>query len=149
MGEHEMLTQGPARRARQSSMHARRGLRGTAFRWAVGVLLLAACGTDDGISRDEARGRATSAICGHESTCQDIGPGLTYETLADCQRVASANIDLLWPAESCDGHISSVELDGCLSDIREAPCLTASDFFAGLAKCQSASVCTLTVTSKE
>jgi hypothetical protein len=104
-----------------------------------------ACGGEDDGSFPSAKARAVRTICDHASNCQLIGPGLTYETLMDCRSVAAANVDLLWPADNCKGRISQPELETCITAIGGASCLSASDFFDELSKCQATNVCALTV----
>jgi len=107
----------------------------------------AGCGSDKDGSYLTAKKRAARTICEHAATCQLIGPGLTFETRADCDLVAAANVELLWPAERCGSSISQPELETCLGDIGGAACSSASDYFDELSKCQPGNVCTEEVES--
>jgi len=111
---------------------------------ALGAALLGAinCG---GVSNDDlqtARNQATTASCNYYRMCNQIGPGLTFETSQDCQTQALSFWTSQWPTAACDGKIVSSAVTTCVAAINSTLCMNGIDVLATLyAKCPEARVC--------
>jgi hypothetical protein len=93
-------------------------------------------------SQTDARDRATSTSCAWYSKCNQIGPGLMYDTLESCQVQVRGSWDKAWPVASCDGKINEPALETCLEAIASTTCGNGLDILNTLAnKCPAAKVC--------
>jgi uncharacterized protein DUF6184 len=116
---------------------------------ATSVLAAALIGAIDcgGVSTDDlqsARTQATTASCNYYQMCNQIGPGLTFETFQDCQNQALSFWTSQWPTAACDGKIVSSALSMCIDAINSTLCMNGIDVLATLyAKCPEARICGL------
>jgi hypothetical protein len=89
-----------------------------------------------------ARDRATAASCDWYQACNQIGPGLAYETRDSCETQVRAHWDQTWPPALCEGKISQNQLSICLDAIHATQCGNALDILATLAvKCPESTIC--------
>lgn len=114
---------------------------------ATAALAAALIGAVDcgGVSTDDlqsARNQATTASCNYYKMCNQIGPGLTFETSQDCQNQVLSFWTSQWPTAACDGKIVSSAVTSCLDAINSTLCMNGLDVLATLyAKCPEARVC--------
>ena len=98
-----------------------------------------------GVSTDDlqsARNQATTASCNYYKMCNQIGPGLTFETQQDCQTQVLSFWTGQWPTAVCQGKIVSSAVTTCLDAINSTLCMNGLDVLATLyAKCPQARVC--------
>jgi hypothetical protein len=98
-----------------------------------------------GVSTDDlqtARNQATTASCNYYKMCNQIGPGLTFETAQDCQNQVLSFWTSQWPTAACDGRIVSSAVTTCVDAINSTLCMNGLDVLATLyAKCPEARVC--------
>ena len=105
----------------------------------VGAVNCGGVSTNDVTS---ARNQATTASCNYYKMCNQIGPGLTFETFQDCQNQALSFWTSQWPTASCDGKIVSSALSMCIDAINSTLCMNGIDVLATLyAKCPQARIC--------
>ena len=112
---------------------------------AVSCLAFAALVTGCGgvtSSQVLARDQATTASCDWYQSCNQIGPGLAYDTRASCETQVRAHWDQTWPPSSCEGKINQAQLSICLDAIHATQCGNVLDILATLAvKCPEANIC--------
>lgn len=98
-----------------------------------------------GVSTDDlqsARNQATTASCNYYKMCNQIGPGLTFETAQDCQTQALSFWTTQWPTAACEGKIVSSAVTTCVDAINSTLCMNGLDVLATLyAKCPEARIC--------
>jgi hypothetical protein len=105
------------------------------------ALAVAGCG---GVTNPQivARDQATTASCDWYQSCNQIGPGLTYETRQSCETQVRAHWDQTWPPASCDSKINQSQLSICLSAIHATQCGNILDIWSTLGvKCTEANIC--------
>jgi len=89
-----------------------------------------------------ARNQATTASCNYYQMCNEIGPGLTFETVQDCQNQVLSFWTTQWPTAMCEGKIVSSAVTTCIDAINSTLCMNGLDVLATLyAKCPEARVC--------
>ena len=114
---------------------------------ATSALAVALVGAIDcgGVSTDDlqtARNQATTASCNYYNMCNQIGPGLMFETAQDCQNQVLSFWTSKWPTAVCDGKIVSSAVTTCIDAINSTLCMNGLDVLATLyAKCPEARVC--------
>jgi hypothetical protein len=98
-----------------------------------------------GVSTDDlqsARTQATTASCNYYKMCNQIGPGLTFETSQDCQTQVLSFWTSQWPTAVCDRKIVSSAVTTCVDAINSTLCMNGLDVLATLyAKCPEARIC--------
>jgi hypothetical protein len=107
---------------------------------ALALGLVVGCGSDH--SQAGARDAVTDASCTYYARCGEIGAGKTYETRDSCEVQVRASWDTAWPVETCDGKISSDQLNICLNAIGATECGNALDVLNTLLnKCPQEKIC--------
>ena len=100
------------------------------------------CGGVSTNDLQSARNQATTASCNYYRMCNQIGPGLTFETSQDCQTQVLSFWTSQWPTAVCDGKIVSSAVTTCIDAINSTLCMNGLDVLATLyAKCPEARVC--------
>ena len=104
-------------------------------------LLLASALTGCGISRTDARDRATQAWCARFQECEGFGDGRTYTSRDDCEVRQRDFWHSAWPADRCEDSINSEAFDTCLRAISITDCRNGFDVLNTLGKCSAGEVC--------
>src|SRR5687768_8757055 len=113
-------------------------------RFLLPVLLLVSTLSACGVSRTDARDRATNASCTLFGECEGFGEGKNYTSRDDCiVRQRSFWNDHL-PADQCEESINTDALDICLKAIEITDCNNAFDLFnTAYGKCAASVVCAM------
>lgn len=119
---------------------------------ALAALALAAalgaapsCGGVQGSDVVNARNQATTAGCNYYKMCNDIGPGLQYDTYQDCITQVQGSWTSAWPTSTCQGHIDQQQLTICLDAINATTDCSGLAQLITLSKCGSATICSANV----
>ena len=105
------------------------------------TLALLALASGCGWSVSGARDAYAQKWCAYEVRCGNIGAGHTLTTTDECLVKYKADAQTLWPTATCEGHIDSTNLDGCLNAIDSLRCDNLADQFQVLSRCMPGEVC--------
>jgi hypothetical protein len=110
--------------------------------FAIGVVAAGrGCGgvTDERVA---ARTKASKAYCDSVQRCEDIGPGLTYESYQSCITIIEGMIDQTYLPESQCKDIDQPALNVCISALESVLCDNIIDLIVKLGtSCSKESLC--------
>jgi hypothetical protein len=108
---------------------------------AAGLAGAVSCGGVSKSDVESARDQVTTASCNYFMMCNDIGPGLQYDTYQDCITQVQGSWTNGWPTSTCQGHIDQHNLTVCIDAINSTTDCSGLAQLITLTKCGSGSVC--------
>lgn len=89
----------------------------------------------------EAGERLARARCDHDTTCNRIGRGRSWETQAQCFADERERVGEAMPGLGCSRGIANVQLAICLNALRGQACNDRSGDLAALPECMPSALC--------
>jgi hypothetical protein len=93
------------------------------------------------VANDQGIKDITTARCDRELSCNNIGPGHSWDTYDACEREIHQNTRVSLREESCPNGIDGNNLTSCLEDIRNERCGNPLDTLGRLTACRSGRLC--------
>ena len=93
------------------------------------------------LSNDRAIDDITTARCDREFSCNNVGPGHTWDTYDACQREIHQNTRVSLREQRCPNGIDGNNLGSCLQDVRNERCGNPIDTLERLGACRTGRLC--------
>lgn len=93
------------------------------------------------VPNDEAIVQLTTARCGRELTCENIGPKKRFASIADCTRRVHRDLAKDLGRKSCPRGVNRTKVLNCAAVAREERCDSVLDTIDRTMSCQRTELC--------